>query len=281
MEYHSDRFVDHSLLCHNDRGELLAVLPANREDSVLISHNGLTFGGLIMAKSLKFESVVRIFECISDYMRNNGLIKLIYKKMPNIYSRIPSDEDVYALYLEKANLQNIQITSSIRLNDRIAFQKLRSRQIKKAHSAGIQLLELDRLDNYWKLLSSVLYEQHKKTPVHSVSEINALWKLFPNNIIAYGAFLADRLIAGVIIYLSGNVAHVQYIASGSEGKKVGALDALFDFLINKYTDQKEYFDFGVSSTGVDTDPFNRGLLSQKQGFGARAILHQIYELDIK
>ena len=44
MEYHSDRFADHSLMfyCNN---RLLAVLPANIRESekTLVSHGGLTY----------------------------------------------------------------------------------------------------------------------------------------------------------------------------------------------------------------------------------------------
>ena len=29
MDYHSDRFHDHSLMFHNEKGKLIAVLPAN------------------------------------------------------------------------------------------------------------------------------------------------------------------------------------------------------------------------------------------------------------
>ena len=46
MDYHSDRFRDHSLLVFEDE-TLIALLPANAEGDVLVSHGGLTYGGII------------------------------------------------------------------------------------------------------------------------------------------------------------------------------------------------------------------------------------------
>ena len=48
MDYHSDRFIDNSLLFRY-KGKLIAVLPANREGDVLWSHQGLTYGGLVLS----------------------------------------------------------------------------------------------------------------------------------------------------------------------------------------------------------------------------------------
>ena len=44
MDYHSDRFSDFSLMFHDEKHRLVAVLPANAEGDVLQSHLGLTFG---------------------------------------------------------------------------------------------------------------------------------------------------------------------------------------------------------------------------------------------
>ncbi len=46
MEYHSDRFLDHSLLFFKN-GKLIGLMPANANKDVLNSHEGLTFGGII------------------------------------------------------------------------------------------------------------------------------------------------------------------------------------------------------------------------------------------
>ncbi len=46
MDYHSDRFNDHSLV-FTRKNRLIGLLPANIKDEALYSHGGLTFGGII------------------------------------------------------------------------------------------------------------------------------------------------------------------------------------------------------------------------------------------
>ena len=47
MEYHSDRFHDFSLIIYNDKGNIMALLPASIDGDTVISHGGLTFGGFM------------------------------------------------------------------------------------------------------------------------------------------------------------------------------------------------------------------------------------------
>jgi hypothetical protein len=84
----------------------------------------------------------------------------------------------------------------------------------------------------------------------------------------------------VIIYESCQVAHAQYIGTTSEGRKVGALDLIMSYLINDYYAQKKYFDFGIS-TEDDGRYLNTGLIENKQGFGARAVVYDFYEIDMQ
>src|SRR4029453_8772018 len=46
MDYHADRFDDHSLLAYQG-DQLVAVLPANLAGDALVSHGGLTYGGFV------------------------------------------------------------------------------------------------------------------------------------------------------------------------------------------------------------------------------------------
>ena len=46
MDYHSDRFHDHSLMIFRN-GKLYALLPANEAGDTFFSHQGLTYAGLL------------------------------------------------------------------------------------------------------------------------------------------------------------------------------------------------------------------------------------------
>ena len=87
------------------------------------------------------------------------------------------------------------------------------------------------------------------------------------------------MLAGTIIFESKNVAHAQYAADSNEGWDLGALDLVFDYLVADYYKNKEFFDFGGSTENFG-QVLNGGLLRHKEGFGARAIMHDIYQLSI-
>ena len=61
MEYHSDKFNDYSLMIY-DNNKLLAILPASLKNNIVISHGGLTFGGIISALQMSTNKMVEVFE---------------------------------------------------------------------------------------------------------------------------------------------------------------------------------------------------------------------------
>ena len=87
------------------------------------------------------------------------------------------------------------------------------------------------------------------------------------------------MVAGCVVYETENVAHIQYIASSDEGRAVGALDGLFHYLINDVYRDVRFFDFGISTENGGS-VLNNGLLSQKEGFGARGVVYDVYEIDL-
>ena len=79
-----------------------------------------------------------------------------------------------------------------------------------------------------------------------------------------------------MIFDTGQVIHTQYIASTDEGKAEGALDLLFDKLINNNVYPSAlYFDFG-KSTENGGHYLNNNLIFQKEGFGGRGVCYDTY-----
>ena len=102
MDYHSDRFNDHSLMAFNEKGKLIALLPANADGDTLYSHQGLTFSGwLTQVKHFNANNMLEIFDSMCDYLKSNGFHTLIYKAIPHIYHKYPAEEDLYALFPHK------------------------------------------------------------------------------------------------------------------------------------------------------------------------------------
>lgn len=280
MDYHSDRFIDYSLLFYRNN-KLLAILPANirQEEHILVSHGGLTYGGFIMHNDTKASDIIEIVDELKKQLQQNGIKKLIYKPIPYIYNRVPSDEPLYALFHAGATLSARSISTTIDNTERLKFSQLRKRCIAKAAKAGIECHESDNYDKFWNILTNILQTRHNSTPVHTKEEIELLHSLFPNNIKLYTANYQGAPIAGIVVYDTDTTAHFQYIATSDEGCSTGALDMLISHLIENVYANKRFIDFGTSTEQGGTY-LNNGLISQKEGFGGRAVVYDTYELNI-
>jgi len=278
MDYHSDRFTDMSLLFYKD-GKLLALLPANEKDGYLYSHQGITYGGLILSDSIKTTQVIHLFEELAEYLKGEGISKLIYKPVPHIYHKFPAEEDLYALFRNNAVLHSRLVSSTINLSKKLKYAELRRRQIKKAQGQNIDVNETDNFDSFWQILNENLADRHGASPVHSLQEIKSLKQKFGNEIRLFCVSHNGNIVGGCLIFETDMVAHIQYISATEEGKRSGALDLLFDVLINDMFPHKKYFDFGTSNEDGGRY-LNEGLISQKEGFGARAIVYDTYIISL-
>lgn len=278
MDYHSHRYKDHSMIIRS-HGEIRALFPANEEEGTLVSHGGLTYGGLILPDRCGGSEVMQIFEAIIAYSRKNGIRRIIYKPVPHIYHRLPAEEELYALYRYNAKLTGRALSSTLcPVSGAWRFTTLRNRCIKKAEKNGVTVRETADFAPFWQILSTNLAERHSVSPVHTIDEITLLKHRFPENIRLYVSEKDTELMAGVVIYETPRCAHAQYIASTSSGRETGGLDIIFATLITGRYRQTPYFDFGIS-TEHGGEILNNGLLKQKEGFGATGTVYDTYEIS--
>jgi uncharacterized protein YqgC (DUF456 family) len=95
---------------------------------------------------------------------------------------------------------------------------------------------------------------------------------------ATGFFLA--LLAGTLLYDFGRVVHTQYLACSEQGRRVDALSLLLAELIEDRYAQRAYFSLGIS-TEQQGQVLNDGLVTQKERFGARGVVHDFYAWDLR
>ena len=280
MEYHSDRFIDHSLLFFDNSGKLVALFPANIKDDTLVSHGGLTFGGVISDNRMTTPRMLEIFDSLLEYIKRKKLKKLIYKSIPHIYHSIPAEEDLYATFYYNGTLVKRDVSSTINMAQRIRYSKGRKCSINKALKAGVEVQESFDFKNFMDIAEKVIIERHGVRPIHTSEEILFLASHFPKNIRLFTAHLDNNMLGGIIMYISNNVAHTQYMATNDIGLDCGALDIIVQYLIENIFNQIRFFDFGISTE--DSGKFlNKGLVSQKEMFGARAVVYDTYEILIK
>lgn len=279
MDYHSDRFRDHSLMVYRD-GRLYALLPANQKDDTLVTHGGLTYGGLVMSPQCSAKGVLESFTAINAYLRQQGFHSVVYKAIPWIYHQLPAEEDLYALTAVcNARLTIRDISSAIVSTRRLKFTESRRSGLRKALKAGLTVRESDDVDAFWHILNDNLTQKYAVRPVHSADELRLLQGRFPDNIKLWLVYDGDTPIGGTLLFLTSQVLHTQYISATPYGKQHGAIDLLFDHLIyNIYADYP-YIDFG-KSTVSDSADLNEQLIFQKEGFGARAVCYDTYEYEL-
>jgi hypothetical protein len=278
MDYHADRFPDFSLMFYND-SELIGLLPATISGNQLSSHAGLTYGGVIHGPSMKAALMLEVFSALEAFLRSAGIETLSYKTTPHIFHRIPSEEDLYALFRNQATLVRRDLSSAIFLGNPLPFSKGRRYALKQAQKLGLSVSRSHDFESFMKLKSETLESKYGVSPTHTAGEIELLAQRFPDNIKLFTTHYLDELVAGVLIYEHQIAVHTQYIAANDTGKKIGALDLIIDSLVDTYRTDKQYFDFGISTDDAG-QYLNEGLVQNKEWFGARTIVHDFYELRI-
>ncbi len=279
MDYHADRFTDSSLMFYNDE-ELVALLPASIHGAELQSHGGLTYGGMICGYAMKQHIMDDCFEALIAYMQSNGIRKILYKSIPFIYHRYPCQEDLYSLWRNGAQLVRRDVSSTICFIDNpIKLPKGRKAQVARAKREGIVVEKSLDFDAFIALENRVLAQYHQTKAVHTAEELALLYSRFPEHIQLYVGTHNGEMVAGVLLFIYDKIVHTQYMASSEYGRENGALDLLIASIVEEYRASKRYLDFGIS-TEEGGLVLNSGLISQKEGFGGRSIVHDFYELNI-
>lgn len=280
MEYHADRFEDCSFL-FMDKNKILAIIPGNIDTKkrIFYSHQGLTYGGFILSYEISAAKVLFFLEELLKELKSiYNIRQFIYKCVPSIYHKYPSEEDLYALFRNNAQIIERKISSAIKLSCPLPFKQSRKEGIVKARKEKLTIVETTNFSPFWEILTDALINRHQARPVHSIEEIILLKNRFPKEIQLFEVRKENKIIAGCIVFETIKCIHIQYIAANECGKRAGALDYLFDYLINLYYIKSDYFDFGTS---VEQGGLilNEGLIFQKEGFGGRGIMYDTYLID--
>lgn len=279
MDYHSDRFSDYSLMIHGDDG-LMCVLPANlTAENVLISHEGLTYGGFIFRRDIGLLDAIAAASEALKFLAAQGISTIKYKLFPRFYNTLPADEADYILFLLDAGLYRRETAIVVSLEDRVPYNHDRRKNIKKGEKFGMVIKEETDLSLFWnQILSPALMANFGVKPVHSLEEITLLKSRFPNEIRQFSIFHQDEIVGGVTIYETPSVAHAQYTAASESGRKKSALNCLFDWLITTHYKSRRHFDFGTCNER-EGRRLNKGLLAWKEGFGGRCYSHDFYLIN--
>jgi hypothetical protein len=263
------------------KDKLMALLPANKIGNDIHSHQGLSYGGLILNNKTKFHDILKAFTTILQFLQDNSFNNLKLMPIPRIYHSTPSDEVDYLLFILEAKITKKEALSVVEPIKSVKSSPNRMEGVKRGQKHNLIVKETNSFDDFWKNILSVnLMEKFATKPVHSLEEITRLKSSFPNNIQQFNVYHGDKLVAGTTIFESKNVAHCQYISANEDKNTLGSLDFLHHHLITNVFKDKPYYDFG-SSNEHDGKQINEGLQYWKEGFGARTIIQEFYSIKTK
>ncbi|MBB4803012.1 hypothetical protein HNP37_003087 [Flavobacterium nitrogenifigens] len=279
MEYHKDRFEDFSLLIFEE-DKLKAILPANKRENSVYSHQGLTYGGLVFLSKMKTEKVELILDEILLFLKQNQIETFYYKPIPNFYFLEGNATTDFFLLKRDAVLERKEMNLAVNLTIPLKISKSKMKHFRRIENLDLDIVEEENFDPFWeKVLAPRLLEKFDAKPVHSKEEIAFLKSKFPQNIKQYSAYRNDEIIAGITIFETKNVIKSQYGATSKIGEEFRALDFLFVNLIHKYKRKgKHFFDMGIVNS--DFEDYNAGLLKQKEELGCSVYSQDFYKLDL-
>lgn len=244
----------------------------------MVSHDGLTFGGLITNMTIRGNEVRKIFREIVTHYKSLGFSRMRYKPVPHIFHNYPAEDDLHQLFLLDSKIISRDISPVIDLSSRLEISKSRKDGIRKAKKRGLVISEGGSLTDFHRLLSQVL-SRHNVRPVHSIEELELLQRRHPKWIRLVNIVENGSLLAGAWLFTMNKVLHTQYLAASDEGRACGALDFLISEIITEAATNVDYISFG-RSTENRGHFVNEGLEFQKEGFGARNIIMDQYEVKL-
>ena len=288
LSYHpKDRFEDASLVVKKD-GELLSIFPAvliKRDGKRIISsHSGASYGGFVYKQNLNLKEAFDLIENLLSYAKDLECDRVLLTPPPMIYQTKYSNYIDFALVKNNFGYVKREVSSVVQLDvpkeGLLSTYRPEARTaVKKAIKQGVEIAECERFEDYYEILKKNLKMRHNVSPTHTLDELIKLKRIFPGKIRLWGAFLGEKLIAGVCNFSANSrVVLAFYISHDEDFQEYRAVNLLFYEIMKRYKEEGfKFLDFGIFT--VDMDP-NWGLGRFKENFGARGIFRDTFYKDL-
>lgn len=288
LSYHPpERFKDSSVI-FTDRNKVTAVMTGLIDNSdkgvTFISHRGASFGGFVFNDDLSLKQAFELTGCLIDFCKNKKISRIVITHSPFIYQRVYNNYVDFAFMKSGFAYLKREVSSIVSLDvkedDVFKLFKPEARTAaRKAGKSGVVIKQSGDFDEYYSILKNNLALRHNAKPAHSLAELKHLHELFPRSIYLIGAYLKNKLIAGVVNFeCNPKVVLVFYISHDPLYQNYRAVNLLFyEIMKDAISKGFSYLDFGLFT--VNMEP-NWGLGRFKENFGARGILRDTFYLDL-
>lgn len=278
MDYHADRFTDHSLMAYSN-GKLKAVLPANEKEGVLWSHQGLTYGGWTLGNRFSAIDLQELFEEMEIYAANHAIKRIEYKHKPFVFEKHANDADAWVLWNKGYELWRRDLSFYFDLKNHGGFARDKRYRFNKSARNNLRLDMQGDVHQYMELVNQNLGNKYQTSAVHTPEEVLLLQKRFPDHCQTISVYQEEHFLGGAWLFIDNDFIHTQYLHFNHEGRDLCAAEFLIGHLMEKFGATKRYLNFGTS-TENNGQELNAGLASFKEGFGAAGFCHDFYRKDI-
>ena len=288
LGYHPQgRFSDHSLILEK-KGRLKALFPAvaiqQEGQAVLVSHQGSSYGGLVVNQDLSFRESYDFIELLLNYAREAGFRKIQMTLPPAIYQRRVSNYLDFSLIKHGFIYKKRDVSSMLTIEDSPErnlqlFRSTHRTAVRKALKQGVTVTGSEDWSAFYAMLQENLKIRHNVQPTHTLDELLQLKKLYPERIQLQAAFWEGQMIAGVVNFsVNRDVVLAFYISHKEAFQHLRAVNLLF-YEIIKWCHKTgyRYLDFGIFT--VNMEP-NFGLGRFKENFGASGVFRDTFIRDL-
>jgi hypothetical protein len=289
LSYHGKKSdeVDHSLLFKYNN-ETVAVFPAvyrfpkDCSADTLFSHQGSSFGGVVLGYNIGLEATDNIVQNIVDYAIENDFKVVAMRLPPRIYHKLPSDELDHSLLRNSFYVSAFDLSCVITLDHQIYLNETNARSTRKSHGLDLHIdWNSVEWEKYWDILKVNLSSKYNTKPTHTLDEILRLKNMFPQKIKLITCKAENTILCGIVIFItSDEVFEVFYIAQNYDFQEYRSLNFLLHSVINWGIDNHfKYMNLGLT-TEDGGGTVNWGILKFKEGFGSHGVIRRTYRRDL-
>jgi lipid II:glycine glycyltransferase (peptidoglycan interpeptide bridge formation enzyme) len=221
-------------------------------------------------------------EHVVQYFKAKGYKKIILTQPPLIYYNNPNQYIDFALMKNAFTYLKRDVTAVIPLDTAdplTTFHGDARRSTKKAIREGVQVMISDEFSKFYRILGHNLGMRHNVTPTHSMDELTTLKKIFPHKVILFGAYIKEKLLGGIVIFIvNPRVILAFYISHDDKYQNFRPVNLLLYEVIKWGRSQGfKYLDLGTFTLNMTP---NWGLGRFKEKFSARGFLRDTYTLQV-
>ncbi len=290
INYHApEKFADCSLMFYKGESLVAVILSCEAEmngKKIFFSHKGTTFGGIIISNRIYSSSLImELMDVFEEELLRDGYAGCYLKMTPAIFQKSNTDLLDYFLYqrgfLQYSELNFYMLLEPYRYDISSCFSSGKRRDYKYSLKNNLKFRELESKDEVRQFYDVLQLNLNKLglRSVHSYEDLVQLkFERFSKEIIFYGVYLGDKLIAGSMIFIFfEEIFHTQYLSSDQAYLKYFPMDFLIYHLIEQALAKgMRKFTFGICTENQGRE-LNMGLARFKEGFGAGYALNKSFE----